>query len=90
MKIDKQIPGHLSNRLDDLLRGEVFVDLFKVVRNAVRLSTESYSLKAVEKLYTQRADGAVMDAGSLEDANDLLNALGVRTELDLEREAASR
>jgi hypothetical protein len=36
-----------------------------------------------------RLASAVMDAGSLEEANDLLNALGVRTELDLEREAAS-
>jgi hypothetical protein len=35
-----------------------------------------------------RLAAAVMDAGSLEEANDLLNALGVRTELDLEREAA--
>ncbi|HUP71823.1 MAG TPA: TM0106 family RecB-like putative nuclease [Acidimicrobiales bacterium] len=56
--------GTRESELDDLLRGEVFVDLYKVVRNAVRLSTESYSLKAVEKLYTKRADGAVMDAGS--------------------------
>ena len=29
---------------------------------------------------------AVMDAGSMEEANDALNAVGVRTELDLERE----
>jgi len=36
-----------------------------------------------------RLASAVMNAGSLEEANDLLNALGVRTELDLEREAAS-
>jgi hypothetical protein len=35
-----------------------------------------------------RLAAAVMDAGSLEEANDVLNALGVRTELDLEREAA--
>jgi hypothetical protein len=32
---------------------------------------------------------AVMDATSLEEANDLLNGLGVRTELDLERETAT-
>lgn len=32
---------------------------------------------------------AVMDAPSLEDANDALHAVGVRTELDLEREAAA-
>jgi hypothetical protein len=33
---------------------------------------------------------AVMDADSLEAANEILHALGVRTELDLEREAAAR
>ncbi len=47
-----------------LLRGDVFVDLYRVVRQAVRLSTESYSLKEVEKLYLTRPPGAVMDAGS--------------------------
>jgi hypothetical protein len=36
-----------------------------------------------------RLASAIVDAGSLEEANDLLNALGVRTELDLEREAAA-
>ena len=56
--------GTREAELDDLLRGEVFVDLYKMVRHTVRLSTESYSLKAVENLYTHRADGAVMDAGS--------------------------
>ena len=33
---------------------------------------------------------AVMDAGSMEEANSALNALGVRTELDLERETAAK
>jgi hypothetical protein len=35
-----------------------------------------------------RLAGAVADAGSLEEANDALNALGVSTELDYERDAA--
>jgi hypothetical protein len=33
--------------------------------------------------------GAVSEAGSLEEANDALRALGIRTELDLEREVAA-
>ena len=37
-----------------LLRGEVFVDLFRVVRQGVRVSTESYSLKKIERLYLPR------------------------------------
>jgi hypothetical protein len=36
-----------------------------------------------------RLANAVMDAGSMEEANEELNALGVRTELDLERETAA-
>jgi len=56
--------GTREAEVDALLRGEVFVDLFQVVRHAIRLSTESYSLKEVEKLYLVRPAGAVMDAGS--------------------------
>ena len=37
-----------------------------------------------------RLAAAVREARSLEEANDVLHALGVRTELDLEREAAAR
>lgn len=36
-----------------------------------------------------RLANAVMDAGSMEEANEKLNELGVRTELDLERETAA-
>lgn len=56
--------GTREHEIDDLLRHEVFVDLYRVVKQAVMLSTESYSLKKVEQLYMQRAAGAVMDAGS--------------------------
>ncbi|MBV8722972.1 MAG: TM0106 family RecB-like putative nuclease, partial [Candidatus Eremiobacteraeota bacterium] len=45
-----------ENRLDALLRAEVFVDLFAVVRRAVRVSQPSYSLKKLEAFYDmQRA-----------------------------------
>jgi hypothetical protein len=33
---------------------------------------------------------AVMDAADMEEANGILNSLGVRTELDLERETAAQ
>ena len=49
--------GTRETEVDELLRGEVFVDLYPVVRHAVRLSTESYSLKQVEKLYMHAPDG---------------------------------
>ncbi len=37
--------------VDDLLRGEVLVDLFAVVRRAVAIWEESYSLKSLERFY---------------------------------------
>jgi predicted RecB family nuclease len=43
--------GTREDDLDDLLRGEVLVDLFRVVRQALRLSLESYSIKEVEAFY---------------------------------------
>ena len=52
-----------ESEIDELLRGEVFVDLYAVVRSAVRIGSESYSLKQVEKLYMERPAGEVMDGG---------------------------
>ena len=53
--------GHLMGRfatreeeLDDLLRRRVFVDLYKVVRQGVRASVESYSIKRLEPFYDFR------------------------------------
>src|SRR5215218_10988305 len=43
--------GTREDEVDDLLRGEVLVDLFQVVRQALRISLPSYSLKKVETLY---------------------------------------
>ncbi len=56
--------GTREDEVDDMLRGEVFVDLYRVVRQAVRVSTESYSLKQIENLYSTRPPGAVLDGGS--------------------------
>jgi uncharacterized protein len=52
-----------ESEVDELLRAEVFVDLYAIVRSSVRIGSESYSLKQVEKLYMQRPAGEVMDAG---------------------------
>jgi len=40
-----------EDEVDDLLRAEVFVDLYAVVRQALVISQESYSIKSVEKFY---------------------------------------
>jgi predicted RecB family nuclease len=37
--------------LDELLRGEVLVDLYRVTRQALRASVPSYSIKEIEALY---------------------------------------
>ncbi len=62
----KRLMGRHATREDEvdrLLRGGVFVDLFRVVRQGVRISTESYSIKQVEKLYMPVREGPVTDAG---------------------------
>jgi uncharacterized protein len=41
-----------ENEVDSLLRAEIFVDLFSVVRHAIRASVESYSIKKLEPLYS--------------------------------------
>lgn len=37
--------------VDQLLRGERFIDLYQVLRHAIRASVESYSLKEMERFY---------------------------------------
>jgi len=50
----KHLAGRYDTRideLDDLLRGQVFVDLYRVVRQGLRASVESYSIKKLEPFY---------------------------------------
>jgi predicted RecB family nuclease len=51
-----------ENQLDALLRGGRFVDLYSVVRNGVRASVESYSIKKLEPLYGYQRDVDLIDA----------------------------
>jgi predicted RecB family nuclease len=55
--------GVCEQEVDDLLRGEVFVDLYRVVRQSVMIGEPSYSLKYVEHLYRGRREGDVASAG---------------------------
>jgi len=52
-----------EDELDVLLRGKVLVDLYSIVRQGLRVSDESYSLKRVEKLYMPRREGPVTHPG---------------------------
>lgn len=43
--------GTREDEVDALLRGEVLVDLYAVVRQAIAISEDSYSIKRLEKFY---------------------------------------
>ena len=43
--------GTREREVDDFLRQEVLVDLYRIVRQSLRASTSSYSIKAIEALY---------------------------------------
>ncbi|MDF2116380.1 TM0106 family RecB-like putative nuclease [Roseiarcaceae bacterium H3SJ34-1] len=50
----KRLMGRYASRegeIDDFLRGLVFVDLYGIVRNSLRASVESYSIKRLEAFY---------------------------------------
>ena len=52
-----------ENEIDRMSRGGLFVDLYAVVRRAIRASVESYSIKKLEPLYQFIRTVALPDAG---------------------------
>lgn len=54
--------GTRETEVDDLLRNQVFIDLYTVVRQGLVVGTPSYSLKDVEKLYMPPRTGEVQTA----------------------------
>jgi uncharacterized protein len=62
----KRLMGRYATRedeIDRLLRSEIFVDLYAVVRHAIRASVESYSIKKLEPLYGFERRVALGDVG---------------------------
>ncbi|GAB3611496.1 TM0106 family RecB-like putative nuclease [Humibacter ginsengiterrae] len=55
-----------EDAVDDLLRDNVLVDLYPLVRKSVRVGSRSYSIKKLEPLYmgVQLRSGEVQDAGT--------------------------
>jgi uncharacterized protein len=51
-----------QEQVDDLLRNDVFVDLYQIVRQGLRIGEGSYSLKLVERLYRGKREGDVTSA----------------------------
>ena len=56
--------GTRERELDDLLRREVFVDLYRVVRNGVRVSRPGYGLKELEAFLDFERQAEVKDGGA--------------------------
>ncbi len=62
----KRLMGRYATReseVDNLLRAERFVDLFSIVRHAIRASVESYSIKKLEPLYSFARSVPLEDVG---------------------------
>jgi predicted RecB family nuclease len=55
--------GVCENEVDQLLRNEVFVDLYKIVKGGLRLGEPQYSIKNVEHLYRGKRDTVVGNGG---------------------------
>jgi uncharacterized protein len=56
--------GTRESEFDNLLRTAKLVDLYRVVREAIRVSEPRYSLKNIEHFYLEARTGAVTDAGA--------------------------
>lgn len=56
--------GTREAEVDNLLRYGKLIDLFKVVRESMRISEPHYSLKNVEHFYLEKRAGQVKDAGA--------------------------
>jgi uncharacterized protein len=75
----KRLMGRYATReeeIDRMLRAGLFVDLYQVVRHALRASVESYSIKQLEQFYDFKREIA------LPDVNVALAELQASLELD--------
>lgn len=51
-----------QDEVDNLLRANVFIDLYKTVRHGLRIGEDSYSIKSVEHLYREKRSTDVATA----------------------------
>lgn len=82
-----------ESEVDRLLRDGVFVDLYPIVRRALRVGSRSYSIKKLEPLYmgdevrtsdVQRGDDSIVryvEARALQDAGDTAGAEAILDDL---------
>jgi hypothetical protein len=88
------VPTEASAQAVRAFRGACGIAAIRGGASTVELSTIAAVTFYLDIAATVRSRGrlacAVADATSLEQANDALRRLGIRTELDLERDAAAR
>lgn len=53
-----------SKELDDFLRSQLFVDLYRIVKQSVRVSEPRYSIKNLERFYMAKRNTEVKDGGA--------------------------
>ena len=68
--------GICADEVDEWLRAGVFVDLFRIVRQGLRASVESYSIKKMEDFYGFKRTVELRDATSSLQAFETVLALG--------------
>lgn len=72
--------GVCADEVDELLRAGTFVDLFRVVRQGLRASVESYSIKKIEEFYGFSRTVELRNATSSLQAFETVLALGDKPE----------
>ena len=72
--------GTCVDEVDELLRAGVFVDLYRAVRQGLRASVESYSIKRLEPFYGFTRTVPLRDANLALNAYEVAMALGDGTE----------
>lgn len=80
--------GTREDELDALLRGEAFVDLYAVVRQAVRVGVEGYSIKQLEPLYRFARTIPLRDAAVHRRAVELALEIGDTATIDADTRQA--
>ena len=55
--------GVKEYEVDTLLRNEVFVDLYKIIRQGLLVGEPSYSIKNIEHLYREKRDTEIASGG---------------------------
>ncbi len=76
------VHGTRETAVDDLLRRGKLVDLFAVVREGIRASTQSYSLKDIERFYMPAREGEVTTPGRASSYYERWRASRDQAELD--------